>query len=167
VAGTANFIYAFPVTFDRAGTITALGQHIGQNTGKVFMGVYDTDPSTPQTPRTLLFSVEKTAPGFNQPVTSTGLTIQVTAGQTIWFAAVYDNNGVAGGCINIPPNAIVTQWGTDWDGVTGGAPTIAGFAGYRHAQAYGALPSSFPGGATTLKSNGANAPSLMFKFTPS
>lgn len=170
VAGTADFIYAFHTTFDRDGTITALGQHIGNNNGKVWLGVYDSLEASPWLPDTRLYDIEKTAVGFNVPVTATGLTIAVTSGRTYWFAAVYNTGGVGGGCINISPATQSNDlWGSDWDGTTGGAPTIARLVGYRHAFTYAQLPSAFPGSGTPtlLKSNGAAAPVTMFKFTPS
>jgi len=165
VAEAANFIYAWPVTFQRAGTITALAQQVGNNNAHVWIGVYDSAANAPQLPVNRLFDVEKISPGFNQPVVASGLNIACTAGRTYWFAQVW-GTGAGGGSINFTPNAVRPWLGTDYDGVTAGAVTIAQISAIKHAFTYAQLPATFPSSPTYWKSNQAVLPILMFKYTP-
>lgn len=160
-----NIRSAQPFTFDRAGTITAIGTHVDSNNTRVFMGVYSSASGNPQSPGAKNFSVEKVAPGFHQPLVATGLTIAVTAGETKWFATIFDRDCA---CFSISPPFVRTEGGTDWDGVTAGVPAVRFVHGYRtNAGAYADLPDPWPGTDALWKSNNVNSPHLMMKFTPS
>jgi hypothetical protein len=160
----ADIIYAWPKIFTRSGVITDIAQHCGNNNGRMWLGIYDSNTATPWIPRNRLVDGERVAVGFHQAMVISNVNLTISAGRVYWFAQVFNANVPGGGILQTSP-AFAKAWlGSDYTGAAGAA-TANNIVAIRTANAYGQLPAVFPA-PTYWKQNQAAMGVMMYKFTP-
>lgn len=144
-SGTGN-MRAVPITFGRSGTVDKLGvimaASVANSVGRV--GLYLAGSNG--YPSTLIGeSGALTLSGTTGPKLGTGLGLAVGAQESYWLAFL---GGTAA------PNLIGVSTSAEPIGAiaTSGSGTITQAQGITVAQAYGAMPGTFPGGATAITS---------------
>jgi hypothetical protein len=165
-----NRLWCWPRQFRRAGVITSIAAEWTGQAGapKTQLFIYRPDPATPMLPGNRVYWTELTLPAFAGYGPSVALSLEVAAGETLWFgqigsaAAVYSQP-----CVTVNAADLWPSLGQGWTPGNGRVPDTTNANGYRHAFTYAAEPpTTYPGGTTptpVLNSDGA-CPAVMFAF---
>jgi hypothetical protein len=122
----SGFLYAVPVTFNRAGTITDIGGYWGNATGgatnKATFALYASERADPWQPTVLLYAFQCNGNGV--PAGPNGNYhgtpgLEVEAGETIWFVTNCDVGMDAGGNFALYSGRGVPVLGSAYDPTTG------------------------------------------------
>jgi len=167
-ASPANLLYAVPVCFWSAGTITDTAIYL-QSSGGANAAIYGAIyRDAGLIPGARIWSGQATEPSLAVALTQfNGLGLTVSKGELLWFVSI-SKDGTAS-TINVEPRCMHPVLGTLVDGTGGSNPKRTLGVGYKVSFAYGQPPDPWAGNTIGLNGDDSSVgwPSILYKFTPS
>ena len=160
---SAATLYAIPFWASRGGTadqITAIVTNAGIGGDTCRFGIYNNTSASVLYPSTIVVDSGVVATN-STGAKAVGISQALTAGNLYWLVLTYNQAGAQFGGFAVGGGAYSAFPALGW---TAANPPVAQY-GWSIAQAYGALPATFPGNVGTATPMTDNLPALFLRFS--